>query len=187
MEHEGKVPENPTLTDQQVETSRRVVSELEAWKGWKRSRGGPLQTLWEHREVTILGGTGTSCPSGRIPWDKILAEEPEPEPVKEESYDMKTHYAWSQWHEGLEVIGSDTLYLANLRKDFSLPIEAKSVLMQPTFKRGGAEFFHADSEVLALKINDGVLVLLDENGSCTWRTLGTKMQFNRLQCLGYYL
>ena len=29
--------------------------------------------LAEHREVIWLGGSATACPSGRIPWDVILA------------------------------------------------------------------------------------------------------------------
>ena len=76
MEHEGKPPGNPSLTPAQLLTSKRVVAEIAAWKGWTPSRpkseADTTHTLWEHKEVTRLGGSGTDCPSGRIPWVDIL-------------------------------------------------------------------------------------------------------------------
>jgi hypothetical protein len=76
MEHEGKVPNHPSLTEAQVATAKRVIADVSAWKGWQPRRTPDLtQTLWEHREVTRLGGTGSACPSGRIPWEKILQQE----------------------------------------------------------------------------------------------------------------
>lgn len=76
MENEGKVPENPTLTDLQVSNAIHVIDDLSKWKGWKpvRSADPALQTLWEHKEAPLIGGLPSACPSGRIPWDKILAE-----------------------------------------------------------------------------------------------------------------
>jgi hypothetical protein len=35
--------------------------------------------LWEHREMVRFGAAATACPSGRIPWDELIAllkEEP---------------------------------------------------------------------------------------------------------------
>ena len=31
------------------------------------------QTLWEHREMTAYGSLPTACPSGRIPWARLIA------------------------------------------------------------------------------------------------------------------
>lgn len=61
------------LTEAQVQNLVHITRDLEAWKGWKATRtGDKTQTLWEHREVVWLGGEGTRCPNGRIPWDEIL-------------------------------------------------------------------------------------------------------------------
>ena len=32
------------------------------------------QTLWEHREMTAYGSSPTACPSGRIPWVRLIAD-----------------------------------------------------------------------------------------------------------------
>ena len=32
------------------------------------------ETLWEHREMTRFGSAYTSCPSGRIPWVRLITE-----------------------------------------------------------------------------------------------------------------
>lgn len=87
MEHEGKVPEFPSLTEAQIVTSTRVIQELADHYGWAPRRApGLTQTLWEHREVTRLGGTATACPSGRIPWDEIMRRlRPAPAPKMEEA------------------------------------------------------------------------------------------------------
>lgn len=188
VENEGDWPKELTLTQKQIDNAVHFTKDISEWKSWTPTRtGNTAQTLWEHNEVVWLGGSATSCPSGRIPWDKILAGLNPEIPVVVKDDDMKTHYAWSAWHEGLEFEGSDTRWGANLRHDFSLPAEAKSVLIQPTFRRGSAEFYHADSEVVAVNFGNALLVILDENGSCHFRTLGTKMQFERLQCIGYYV
>jgi hypothetical protein len=73
VENEGDYPKEPTLTEAQIRSSTRFIKEISDWKGWVPSRtGNATQTLWEHGEVPWLGGSGTSCPSGRIPWDEIL-------------------------------------------------------------------------------------------------------------------
>ena len=81
MEHEG-IAGQP-LTDAQIATTARVIRELSQLKGWTPTRPtGPQDknaSLWEHREMVRFGSLATACPSGRIPWDKILAalgEEP---------------------------------------------------------------------------------------------------------------
>lgn len=88
VENEGHSPKDPTLTAAQIESAKRFIKEISEWKGWEPRR--PYNdtetgyTLWEHREVVKLGGTATACPSGRIPWDKILMEEDvSPEEEKE--------------------------------------------------------------------------------------------------------
>ena len=75
VENEGYAPKDASLNDAQVANARRFISEIAEWKGWQPTRtGNTAQTLWEHREVVLLGGTATACPSGRIPWDKILED-----------------------------------------------------------------------------------------------------------------
>lgn len=72
FEHEGGVDTPSTvhepLTPEQVATDIRILQDLAAYKGigvdyWQRP-----STLIEHREIYA-----TACPSGRIPWDSILA------------------------------------------------------------------------------------------------------------------
>lgn len=76
VESEGYQPNEKTLTDAQIDNLVRLTKDLEQWRGWKGSRPKSATdlayTLWEHREVVKLGGTGTTCPNGRIPWDEIL-------------------------------------------------------------------------------------------------------------------
>lgn len=73
MEHEGVHTVETSLNDAQVANAIMVIDELSKWKGWVPSRGGVEQTLWEHIEAPLIGGLPSQCPSGRIPWDKILA------------------------------------------------------------------------------------------------------------------
>lgn len=80
MENEGvgdkslnPVPE-PTLSEPQIQNAVRAIKELELYKGKKASRFWPndqFLSLCEHNEVVRIGGTGTACPSGRIPWQTI--------------------------------------------------------------------------------------------------------------------
>lgn len=81
MENEGKTPEGatvgPPLNDAQIANAQRVIADLSEWKGWKAKRPtsatDKTATLYEHTEVVRFGGSGTQCPSKRIPWDKVLA------------------------------------------------------------------------------------------------------------------
>lgn len=79
VENEGDAPREPSLNQLQVANARRFIAELSNWKGWQPRRpafnGDINYTLWEHNEVVKIGGTPSLCPSGRIPWDLILAEE----------------------------------------------------------------------------------------------------------------
>jgi N-acetylmuramoyl-L-alanine amidase len=58
------------LNAAQVLTVVRVIREISELRGWKPERG---VTLWEHREATRWGSDATACPSGRYPWDEIVA------------------------------------------------------------------------------------------------------------------
>jgi hypothetical protein len=64
IEAEGRAP--GPLTSAQVS----AVAALIAW----------LRGLYEHREMTELGSPPTACPSGRIPWDEIIAQATRPGP-----------------------------------------------------------------------------------------------------------
>lgn len=78
FENEGVQGE--PLTDAQVANIVRIISELSALKGWTPAR--PLSpddkgaTLYEHNECKRWGAEPTACPSGRIPWAKILEDMP---------------------------------------------------------------------------------------------------------------
>ena len=60
IEHEGKGP----LTEAQVAASVALVKWIAATAGWPLTRH---ETLLEHNEVY-----NTTCPSGRIPWERYL-------------------------------------------------------------------------------------------------------------------
>ena len=110
VENEGFAPREPSLTDAQVATARRFIAEIAAWRGWTPSRPtGPAEkthTLWEHNEVVRLGGSHSRCPSGRIPWDKIMAPQED---------DMKRHNSIATSLQG--ATGGATVSL----NDFDLP------------------------------------------------------------------
>lgn len=69
MEHEGRVGE--PLTANQITWTTRISQAIRELCP-KVAANPPTRrvNLWEHRE---LPGTSTACPSGRIPWDAIIA------------------------------------------------------------------------------------------------------------------
>lgn len=85
MEEEGVHTVETSLNQAQIDNSVRVIKELSEWRGWTPARPtGPTDithTLWEHNEVTRIGGSATACPSGRIPWDTILSLLNAPAPI----------------------------------------------------------------------------------------------------------
>jgi LysM repeat protein len=79
FENEGGFdPHNEPLTTAQIDANVRIIRELAAWRGWpgfRRPAGAHDldANLYEHRECVRFGSAATACPSGRIPWDRILA------------------------------------------------------------------------------------------------------------------
>lgn len=79
FENEGGFrPVDEPLTEAQVASNVRIIRELAAWRGWGgfRRPSHALDTaanLYEHRECVRWGSAPTACPSGRIPWARILA------------------------------------------------------------------------------------------------------------------
>ena len=68
IEHEG-VAGQP-LTEAQYQASLKVNRRLfETYKWGEPKRVEPGKNLWEHRELS-----STACPSGRIPWDRLIAD-----------------------------------------------------------------------------------------------------------------
>ena len=67
IEHEGAAGE--PLTEAQIQATLRISQQLRLLCP-KVASAGPVRrvTLWEHRELSQ-----TSCPSDRIPWDRIVA------------------------------------------------------------------------------------------------------------------
>lgn len=82
FEHEsvytaGKPDESIPLTEPQLEATIRIIRDLSAWKDWLPRRpidGADIgANLYEHRECIRFGSAATACPSGRIPWARIIA------------------------------------------------------------------------------------------------------------------
>lgn len=89
FENEGGFnPENEPLTDAQVDSNVRIIRELSQLKGWNPTRPTHPRdigaNLYEHTEMTRFGSAPTACPSGRIPWPRILAELEEDEVTQAE-------------------------------------------------------------------------------------------------------
>lgn len=72
IEHEGVAGE--PLTEPQLEASVRLAHWICDVCGLVPDRRGVNRTLWEHRERMA-----TECPSGRIPWERYEAPEPQGE------------------------------------------------------------------------------------------------------------
>lgn len=190
VENEGYSPRESSLNEAQIANAIRFITEISEWKGWTPTRtGDKTQTLWEHREVGWLGGVPSSCPSGRIPWSEILTRLSGERPVViapvAEEEDMYSHYAWATWFTGREIAAGPDIYTAQLRADFSLPLDAKSVLLQPVLDRGSTEWFHGNSDIPGVRMGNAFLVLLDEQGTANFQVT-TDCRFRRLQCVGYY-
>ena len=67
----GSNPGEP-LTEPQYQALVGVVRWL--WETHGLSRYERQETLWEHNEMTRFGASSTSCPSGRIPWQRLIAD-----------------------------------------------------------------------------------------------------------------
>lgn len=74
IECEGGGPGNPgePLTEPQYQALVGVVRWL--WGAHGLTRYERQRTLWEHRELTRFGAAPTSCPSGRIPWQRLIVD-----------------------------------------------------------------------------------------------------------------
>ena len=68
IECEGRGP----LTEPQYQSLVGVVRWL--WDAHGLARYERQQTLWEHNEMTRFGAAPTACPSGRIPWTRLIAD-----------------------------------------------------------------------------------------------------------------
>jgi hypothetical protein len=70
VEHEGGPPGNlvEPLTEPQLAASIALARWVAQQGGFRLSRDAATRTLFEHRELAA-----TLCPSGRIPWDRLLA------------------------------------------------------------------------------------------------------------------
>lgn len=80
FENEGGFrPVDEPLTEPQVAANLRIIRELAAWRAWPSFRRpadahDTSANLYEHRECVRWGSAPTACPSGRIPWARLLAE-----------------------------------------------------------------------------------------------------------------
>ena len=74
-EHEGGPPGNESepLTPEQVQASIDLSRWLAQTNGFNKWSRYPDQSGWVLAEHNQVGNSPTACPSGRIPWDVILA------------------------------------------------------------------------------------------------------------------
>lgn len=70
IENEGSTPE--PLTEPQYQSLLALVKWL--WATYKLGAPARQDNLWEHREMTRFGAPPTSCPGGRIPWTRLIAD-----------------------------------------------------------------------------------------------------------------
>lgn len=107
MEHEGRTPEGatvgPVLNEAQIANAVRVAADLGEWKGWTPRRPTSAMdltaTLYEHNETVRFGGTGTQCPSHRIPWDEIMRRLAMPD-------EPKRNWLFGGEYAGEEIVGN---------------------------------------------------------------------------------
>jgi hypothetical protein len=75
---DGKPDESIPLTGPQIEANVRIIRELSQWSQWIPRRpvnaADLTASLYEHRECVRFGSAATACPSGRIPWARIIEE-----------------------------------------------------------------------------------------------------------------
>lgn len=119
MECEGGwSPFNEPLRPAQTATVIRVLKDIAAAKGvsqdtyWRGPFDGSDKnaTLYEHQQGTRFGGAPTACPSGRYPWEEIMAGLVTPVPTPrdfiwgDEQHGLERRglqvFAWSNWDDG---------------------------------------------------------------------------------------
>lgn len=92
-----------SLTERQIANAVRFIAEIADWRAWAPRRPASptdtAHTLWEHNEVVRLGGTGSACPTGRIPWTEILRRLNEPD-LEKLGEDMPIHATLSDAERG---------------------------------------------------------------------------------------
>lgn len=84
IENEGRAPES--LTESQYQSNLALVKWL--WVTYKLEAPVRLDNMWEHREMTRFGALPTSCPGGRVPWVRLIAD------MQEEDMDRKIFNEW---------------------------------------------------------------------------------------------
>ncbi len=77
-EHEGMAGEE--LNENQILWTTQITSSVrELCPAVKANPPATRVNLWEHGWLTVFGASPTACPSGRIPWDRIIAGLTSPE------------------------------------------------------------------------------------------------------------
>lgn len=98
-ENEGN--QYQALTEPQVANLARLMRELAAFGHWTPRRPtSPTDmtaTLYEHRECVRFGAEPTACPSGRIPWARLIGA------LNEEDDDMQL--VWDAERSRLYLFG----------------------------------------------------------------------------------
>ena len=73
----GADPYSEPLTGPQLDQHARIIRELATFFTWPEIRrpadaNDRFAQLYEHNECVRWGAAPTACPSGRIPWDRLL-------------------------------------------------------------------------------------------------------------------
>lgn len=200
MEHEGRVLVEPTLTDAQIRTAVKVIQEIKAKYIWLARRPNSAidtsHTLWEHKEVVRLGGSSSACPSGRIPWQTILAQLQQPPPQQEEG-NMIDHSRVVEWWNGRHLEDGNIGGIYRDVNNFDLPPEAKRVRIGVYLTNGVGDgsgymrFFNANgSEASPIGWGQKPIyaesdVSLSDEG-VTFKVEGGYVDVAVLRCLGYW-
>lgn len=137
-----------------------------------------------HEETAQGKRQGKSDPGRLFDWNKFI-DGLHSQPVKEE-YGLKIHFAEATWFRDRDFAGSNTIYTMQARSDFKLPDNAKAMVIQPSYRHGAAEFYHSGTDAPGIKQGDSVMVILSEEGTCNFQTLGSRTLFNKILCLGYF-
>lgn len=156
FENEGGFqPVDEPLTDKQVESNARIMTDLAAYNHrppgwWKRpvSADDINATLYEHRECVRFGSLPTACPSGRIRWSDILSivnGATIGDVMNNGPYTYADFLSMNKFAGGQDFVGRQAV---NASVDFKVPAAAKMIRVS----------FRAARGYMKVETGDGTLI-----------------------------